>query len=477
MGATHARADLPPGGRPAGRRRRAGPDAGRLRAGQAADRARRVSRPSCWPPARPEATRGPGRGPGRGVRARRRPAAVRRPRGGQDDLRPGVRPGARHRRAGHQPDVHPRPPVRGGRRADRGAHAAARRRLPARPPRARSPTSDSASWWRTAGVALVEWGDAAEPVLGAGALSLLLEVDPDDEGRRRITVTGAGAAWDDRWDALVGRPRPVGGGGVKAARPGDGHRPGGRRARARRRRRWPSASHLGGRAHAELLAPAIEEVCALSGCALGDLDALAVDVGPGLFTGLRVGVATAKALGQALGLGVLGGVEPRRPGRRRRRGGSGPTGRPGWSPWSTPAGARSSPRPTTSPARWRSRRPRPGRRPHRPGRGRSPRRAGRLVRRPGRPPARCWWSGTVPSATSSCWRPGRASTSDWPARWPPRRRPSWPDWPPVGWPPGAAPPAAGRRGARLPAAGRRQDQLGGAGPAAHGRRRPPAGRR
>jgi tRNA threonylcarbamoyladenosine biosynthesis protein TsaB len=64
-------------------------------------------------------------------------------------------------------------------------------------------------------------------------------------------------------------------------------------------------SHLGGRAHAELLAPAIEEVCALSGCALGDLDALAVDVGPGLFTGLRVGVATAKALGQALGLGVL----------------------------------------------------------------------------------------------------------------------------------------------------------------------------
>lgn len=65
-------------------------------------------------------------------------------------------------------------------------------------------------------------------------------------------------------------------------------------------------SHEGGRAHAELLAPAIEEVCAISGCSLADLDALAVDVGPGLFTGLRVGVATAKALGQALGLGVIG---------------------------------------------------------------------------------------------------------------------------------------------------------------------------
>jgi tRNA threonylcarbamoyladenosine biosynthesis protein TsaB len=65
-------------------------------------------------------------------------------------------------------------------------------------------------------------------------------------------------------------------------------------------------SHVGGRAHAELLAPAIEEVCALSGCALAEVDQVAVDVGPGLFTGLRVGVATAKALGQALSVGVVG---------------------------------------------------------------------------------------------------------------------------------------------------------------------------
>ncbi|MGO8873655.1 MAG: tRNA (adenosine(37)-N6)-threonylcarbamoyltransferase complex dimerization subunit type 1 TsaB [Acidimicrobiales bacterium] len=65
-------------------------------------------------------------------------------------------------------------------------------------------------------------------------------------------------------------------------------------------------SHAGGRAHAELLAPAIEEVCAVSGCAVTDIDRIAVDVGPGLFTGLRVGVATAKALAQALGVGVLG---------------------------------------------------------------------------------------------------------------------------------------------------------------------------
>ncbi len=64
--------------------------------------------------------------------------------------------------------------------------------------------------------------------------------------------------------------------------------------------------HLGGRAHAELLAPAIEEVCAVSGCTVADVTEVAVDIGPGLFTGLRVGVATAKALAQALGVGVLG---------------------------------------------------------------------------------------------------------------------------------------------------------------------------
>jgi tRNA threonylcarbamoyladenosine biosynthesis protein TsaB len=58
----------------------------------------------------------------------------------------------------------------------------------------------------------------------------------------------------------------------------------------------------GRRRHAEVLAPAIGEVLDHGGHALGDLDAIGIDVGPGLFTGLRVGIATAKGLG--LGLGV-----------------------------------------------------------------------------------------------------------------------------------------------------------------------------
>jgi tRNA threonylcarbamoyladenosine biosynthesis protein TsaB len=55
-----------------------------------------------------------------------------------------------------------------------------------------------------------------------------------------------------------------------------------------------------GRRHAETIAPAIEYCCATAGLALAQVDAVVVDVGPGLFTGLRVGVGTAKALAYAL---------------------------------------------------------------------------------------------------------------------------------------------------------------------------------
>lgn len=57
------------------------------------------------------------------------------------------------------------------------------------------------------GVALVEWGDAAAPVLGDDALTVRIEAvddaaDADDE-RRRVTISSSGARWDDRWDRLV----------------------------------------------------------------------------------------------------------------------------------------------------------------------------------------------------------------------------------------------------------------------------------
>jgi tRNA threonylcarbamoyladenosine biosynthesis protein TsaE len=53
-----------------------------------------------------------------------------------------------------------------------------------------------------AGVALVEWGDRAEPVLGADSLAVHLEVVADDDGHRSVTLAPNGTAWSDRWDAV-----------------------------------------------------------------------------------------------------------------------------------------------------------------------------------------------------------------------------------------------------------------------------------
>lgn len=61
-----------------------------------------------------------------------------------------------------------------------------------------------------------------------------------------------------------------------------------------------------GRRHAETLAPAIDFVRRQAGIELADIGAIAVDVGPGLFTGLRVGIATAKAMATALQVPMIG---------------------------------------------------------------------------------------------------------------------------------------------------------------------------
>ena len=61
-----------------------------------------------------------------------------------------------------------------------------------------------------------------------------------------------------------------------------------------------------GRRHAEILTPAIEFVCRQAGVDIRDIGAIGVDVGPGLFTGMRVGIATAKAMAQALDVVLVG---------------------------------------------------------------------------------------------------------------------------------------------------------------------------
>jgi len=62
---------------------------------------------------------------------------------------------------------------------------------------------------------------------------------------------------------------------------------------------------VGGRRHAEQLAPAIRELGEWTGVRLESLAAIAVGIGPGLFTGLRVGVTTAKVMAQALRIPVV----------------------------------------------------------------------------------------------------------------------------------------------------------------------------
>jgi tRNA threonylcarbamoyladenosine biosynthesis protein TsaB len=65
-------------------------------------------------------------------------------------------------------------------------------------------------------------------------------------------------------------------------------------------------SLAGRRRHVESLVPALEHLLAQVGLDVGQVGAVAVDLGPGLFTGLRVGVSTAKGLAQSLGIGIVG---------------------------------------------------------------------------------------------------------------------------------------------------------------------------
>jgi len=66
-------------------------------------------------------------------------------------------------------------------------------------------------------------------------------------------------------------------------------------------RQWPA-----GHTHAETLLPALRELLAEVGIAPPDLAGIVVGTGPGGFTGLRVGLATAKTLAHGLGVPIIG---------------------------------------------------------------------------------------------------------------------------------------------------------------------------
>ena len=60
------------------------------------------------------------------------------------------------------------------------------------------------------------------------------------------------------------------------------------------------------RGQSEALVPMIAEVLSQAGAVIDDVDLIATTVGPGTFTGLRIGLATALGLGLATGKPVLG---------------------------------------------------------------------------------------------------------------------------------------------------------------------------
>jgi tRNA threonylcarbamoyladenosine biosynthesis protein TsaB len=67
-----------------------------------------------------------------------------------------------------------------------------------------------------------------------------------------------------------------------------------------------SAHSSRGKRHAETLTPAIDFVRRQARIELSEISVVAVDLGPGLFTGLRVGIASAKAIAHALRVPMIG---------------------------------------------------------------------------------------------------------------------------------------------------------------------------
>ena len=153
------------------------------------------------------------------------------------------------------------------------------------------------------GIVLVEWGDVVESTFGEHLIVELSAVD-DDEEARILTIGAVGPGWSRRWSTLCDAVERL---GVIGA---DAHDEPPMLILGIETATEQVSVALGGhegvialfevargRRHAEILTPAVEFVCAQADIGLDELGLIAVDVGPGLFTGMRVGLSAAQGAG------------------------------------------------------------------------------------------------------------------------------------------------------------------------------------
>ena len=58
--------------------------------------------------------------------------------------------------------------------------------------------------------------------------------------------------------------------------------------------------------HSQIIMPMLDDMLKFAGLDIDDIDVFAAAIGPGSFTGLRIGIATAKALAQGGGKKIIG---------------------------------------------------------------------------------------------------------------------------------------------------------------------------